>query len=249
MSNNFVRNTGDDGAGHVVGDDRRTPATRSTTTPCRPRCSPTASPSTAAPTTRCPTTSSPTRSARAAPSRSAPASAPQPFAGHLWITDNTTVRAGTYELNWNIGLGAIWFYALEKNIDADIQVVGDHFLDNTYNAIMLVADWPVKDLYSITNVHFKDIRVDGTGTSVVSARVGRLGVLRERGRPQRRRGRHQQLRLVPLHPGRLGVLADRPRRQRRRRHHRPVAGSWELPNTITCDDRPPVVVPPAPSAW
>ena len=37
----------------------------------------------------------------------------EPFAGHLWFTDNTTVRAGTYELNWNIGLGAIWFYALD----------------------------------------------------------------------------------------------------------------------------------------
>src|SRR6202011_2775572 len=82
-----------------------------------------------------------------------------------------TVRAGTYELNWNIGLGAIWFYALEKNIDADVEVVGDNFLDNTYNAIMLVSDFPVKDLYSITNVHFKDIKVDGTGTSVVSART------------------------------------------------------------------------------
>jgi hypothetical protein len=93
------------------------------------------------------------------------------FTGHLWITDNTTVRAGTYELNWNIGLGAIWLYALDRSIDADIQVVGNHFLDNTYNAIMLVADWPVKDLYSITNVRFKDLRIDGTGTSVVSARV------------------------------------------------------------------------------
>ena len=50
-------------------------------------------------------------------------------------------------------------------------MVGDHFLDNTYNAIMVVADWPVKDLYSVTNVHFKDIRVDGTGTSVLSARA------------------------------------------------------------------------------
>jgi hypothetical protein len=36
---------------------------------------------------------------------------------------------------------------------------------------MLVSDLPVKDLYSISNVHFKDIKVDGTGTSVVSARV------------------------------------------------------------------------------
>ena len=95
----------------------------------------------------------------------------QPFTGHLWITNNTTVRAGTYELNWNIGLGAIWIYALEKNINADIEVAGDNFLDNTYNAIMLVSDFSVKDLYSITNVHFRDIKVDGTGTSVVSART------------------------------------------------------------------------------
>ena len=134
----------------------------------------------------------------------------EPFAGHLWITNNTTVRSGTFELNWNIGLGAIWFYALEKNIDADIEVVGDNFLDNTYNAIMLVADWPVKDLYSITNVHFKDIHVDGTGTSVVSARVAGSATFAERGRPQRRCRRHQQLRDVPLHAGRVRVVRDRP---------------------------------------
>src|SRR5262249_15432437 len=65
----------------------------------------------------------------------------QPFTGHVWITDNTTVRAGTYELNWTIGLGAIWIYALEHSIDADIEVVGDNFLDSTYNAIMLVSDF------------------------------------------------------------------------------------------------------------
>ena len=35
----------------------------------------------------------------------------------------------------------------------------------------------------------------------------RVGVVRERGRPQRRRRRRQQLRVVPLHAGRLGVLA------------------------------------------
>ena len=157
--------------GHVGGDDRRTPATRSTTTRSRRRRSPTASRSTAAPTTRSSgnLVADPIREGSGLQVGSRFGA--EPFTGHLWITDNTTVRAGTYELNWNIGLGAIWFYALEKNIDADIQVVGDHFLDNTYNAIMLVADWPVKDLYSITNVHFKDIRVDGTGTSVLSARA------------------------------------------------------------------------------
>jgi hypothetical protein len=29
----------------------------------------------------------------------------------------------------------------------------------------------------------------------------------------------------------------------------PWLAGWELPNTITCDDRPAVVAPPAPSPW
>ena len=146
------------------------------------------------------------------------------FTGHVWITNNTTVRAGTFELNWNIGLGAIWFYALEKNIDADIEVVGDNFLDNTYNAIMLVADFPVKDLYSITNVHFKDVKVDGTGTSVLSARsagsasfenvdarnVGAVGI--------------NNCGSFHFTPAGSEFSVDRSGRERRRWHHRPVAG-------------------------
>jgi hypothetical protein len=168
----------------------------------------------------------------------------QPFTGHVWVTDNTTVRAGTYELNWNIGLGAIWIYALERSIDADIEVVGDHFLDNTYNAIMLVADFPVKDLYSITNAHFRDIRVDGSGTSVLSARVagsasfqnvdarnvGAVGVNNCGSFHFTPDG--SEFALTDLGGNDGGWLAP-----------------WMLPNTITCDDRPQVVPPPAPSAW
>lgn len=173
----------------------------------------------------------------------------EPFAGHLWITDNTTVRAGTFELNWNIGLGAIWFYALEKNIDADIQVVGDHFLDNTYNAIMLVSDFPVKDLYSITNVHFEDVRVDGTGTSVLSARVagsasfanvdarkvGAVGVNNCGSFHFAPSGSEFSLTDLGGNDGGGGTG--------------PWLAPWELPNTITCDDRPPVVTPPPPATW
>ncbi|MDI1459857.1 glycosyl hydrolase family 28-related protein [Catellatospora sp. KI3] len=173
----------------------------------------------------------------------------QPFTGTLAITNNTTVRAGTYELNWNIGLGAIWFLALERSIDADIQVVGDHFLDSTYNAIMLVSDWPVKDLYSISNVHFKDVRVDGTGTSVVSARaagsasfenvdarnVGAVGINNCGSFHFTPAG--SEFSLTDLGGNDGGGTTG------------PWFASWELPNTITCDDRPPVVVPPAPSAW
>lgn len=167
----------------------------------------------------------------------------QPFAGQVLITDNTTVRAGTHELNWNIGLGAIWFYALERDIDADVRVVGNHFLDNTYNAIMFVSEWSVKDLHSITGVHFEDVRVDGTGTSVVSARAAGSATFanvdaRNVGAvPVNNCGSFNfpatgsEFALTDL-GGNDGWLAP-----------------WLLPNTITCDDRPQVVPPPAPSRW
>jgi hypothetical protein len=173
----------------------------------------------------------------------------QPFTGSLWITNNTTVRSGPFELNWNIGLGAIWIYALEGSINADIEVVGNSFLDNTYNAIMLVSDFPVKDLYTITNVHFKDDRVDGTGTSVVSARVagsasfenvdarnvGAVGVNNCGSFHFTPAG--SEFTLIDLGSNDGGGTTG------------PWLAPWELPNTITCNDRPPVVPPPPPSPW
>jgi hypothetical protein len=167
----------------------------------------------------------------------------EPFAGHLTFRDNTTVRAGTRDLNWNIGLGAIWFYALDRSIAADVRVTGDHYLDSTYNAIMLVSEWGVRDLYSIDDVAFADVRVDGTGTSVVSARV---------------RGSASFRNVDARHVGAVGVnncgafgfpptgseftLTDLGGND----------GGWlgpYVPNVITCDDRPPVVAPPPPAPW
>lgn len=173
----------------------------------------------------------------------------EPFTGYVHVTDNTTVRAGTYELNWNIGLGALWIYALDRSIDADIQVVGDYFLDNTYNALMMVSDWPVKDLVSISGVQFRDLRIDGTGTSVLSARVaGSASFLNVDARNVGAVGINNcgtfhftpagsEFTVVDLGGNDGGGTTG------------PWMAPWELPNTITCDDRPPVVVPPAPSPW
>jgi hypothetical protein len=172
-----------------------------------------------------------------------------PFAGTLRFTNNTTVRAGTYELNWNIGLGAIWLYALDGSLAADVQVTGDDYLDSTYNAIMLVTEFSVKDLYSIHTVHFAHIHVDGTGTSVLSARtagaasfedvdarnVGAVGINNCGSFNFTPAG--SEFSVTDLGGNDGGGTTG------------PWMASWELPNTITCDDRPPVVVPPPPSPW
>ncbi|MFE6890783.1 glycosyl hydrolase family 28-related protein [Streptomyces sp. NPDC057694] len=173
----------------------------------------------------------------------------EPFTGQLKITDNTTVRAGTFELNWRIGLGAIWFYALEKDIDADIQVTGDHFLDNTYNAIMFVSDFPVKDKYKIEGVHFKDIRVDGTGTSVLSARsAGSASFENVDARNVGAVGINNCGSFNFPSTGSEFTVQDRGGNDGGGTTG-PWLAPWELPNTITCDDRPAVVAPPAPGTW
>jgi hypothetical protein len=172
-----------------------------------------------------------------------------PFAGYLRFTNNTTVRAGSFELNWKIGLGAIWLYALEGSLTANIEVTGDNFLQNTYNAILIVSDFPVKDLYTISNVHFSNIHVDGTGTSVLSARsagsasfqnvdarnVGAVGINNCGSFHFTPAG--SEFTVTDLGGNDGGGTTG------------PWLAPWELPNTITCDDRPPVIPPPAPSAW
>lgn len=161
------------------------------------------------------------------------------FAGTLTFARNTTVRGGTRELNWNIGLGAIWFYVLEGSMNARIDVVDSSFLDNTYDAFMFVAEWSVKDRYDITNVHFRNVRVDGTGTSVVNARaagwatfenvdarnvgapfgINNCGTFHFTGTPE------FDVRLI-------GDNND---------------GGWTA--ATSCQDRPPRVQPPPPSPW
>lgn len=171
-----------------------------------------------------------------------------PFAGTLTFRDNTTARAGTRELNWNIGMGSLWIYALEGSISG-VRVSGDHYLDSTYNAIMLVSEWGVKDLYSISDVAFSDVRVDGTGTSVLSARVkggasfanvdarnvGAVGINNCGSFGFTPAGSEFSVSDLGGNDG--GGTTG------------PWMAAWELPNTITCDDRPPVVAPPAPGPW
>jgi hypothetical protein len=166
-----------------------------------------------------------------------------PFSGTLSFSRNSTVRAGGFELNWKIGLGSIWLYALDRSMTSRINVTNSSFLDSTYNAIMMVSDFPVKDKVSISNVHFTNIKVDGTGTSVLSARVA---------------GSATFTNVDARHVGAVGINNCGSFHFSGPSEFTVINGggndggwltSADSPKVITCNDRPTVVPPPAPSAW
>ncbi|GAA0577594.1 mycodextranase [Kribbella sandramycini] len=160
-----------------------------------------------------------------------------PFEGTLTFARNTTVRGGPRDLNWNIGLGAIWLYALQSTMSADIRITDSAFLDSTYNALMFAVDWPVKDTYAIENVAVSNIKVDGTGTSVVNARVGGWATFenvdaRNVGAPFVNNCGTFQFNGPPEFDVRLLGGND---------------GNWH--GDTWCEDRPTVVPPPPPAPW
>ncbi|SDU58764.1 glycosyl hydrolase family 28-related protein [Jiangella alkaliphila] len=161
------------------------------------------------------------------------------FQGQLTFARNTTVRAGTRELNWDIGVGAIWFYALEGPLDADFRVVDSDFLDVSYNAIQFVSEWAVKDLYGISHVTVRDVRVDGAGTNVLNARAfgsATIENLDARGVGHAFTNNCGSFNFPPTGPEfSIDLLGGND-------------GGWDAWGTW-CDDRPVPVEPPEPSAW
>ena len=161
------------------------------------------------------------------------------FQGHLTFARNTTVRAGTRELNWDIGVGAIWFYALEGSLDADFRVLDSDFLDVSYNAVQFVSEWAVKDLYGISHVTVRDVRVDGAGTNVLNARAfGSATVenLDARGVGHAFTNNCGAFNFPPTGPEfSIELLGGND-------------GGWDAWGTW-CDDRPVPVEPPEPSPW
>ncbi|HCT81038.1 MAG TPA: mycodextranase [Micromonosporaceae bacterium] len=91
------------------------------------------------------------------------------FDGTLTFARNTTVRAGVLDMNWNFGVGALWFYALDGVMDARINVTDSSFLDSTYSAIMAVKGYPTAN--SVSNVHVENVCIDGAGTYALQLQV------------------------------------------------------------------------------
>jgi hypothetical protein len=77
-----------------------------------------------------------------------------PLSGRITIDDNLIVRSGSFDPHWRFGIGALWFYALDRPIDADIRVSNVEILDSTLPAIQFIGK-------PIRSVSFSGVQVDG----------------------------------------------------------------------------------------
>ena len=64
--------------------------------------------------------------------------------------------------NWRFGVGAIWIYALERPIRADIAIFRNRIEDARCEAVQLLGPQP------IDGVRVEDLRIAGPLTSVVA---------------------------------------------------------------------------------
>jgi len=79
------------------------------------------------------------------------------LAGVTTIARNRLVRSGVLDPNWQFGVGAIWFWAADSPMTGTIALSDNEILDSSYEAVQFIGS-------SITNVHFDDDVIDGTGT-------------------------------------------------------------------------------------
>jgi len=78
-----------------------------------------------------------------------------PASGPILFADNLVVRSGSVDPRWHFGIGALWFYALDAPIAADVTVRGTVLLDSTDEAVQFLGQW-------IGDVVLDGVRIDRT---------------------------------------------------------------------------------------
>lgn len=86
-----------------------------------------------------------------------------PLAGRIDVADNVLIRAGSFDPNWRYGVGALWLYALDAPIQADIRVSGLDIIDSSEEAVMFTGS-------SVSHVVLQGVVVVDPGSHVVALR-------------------------------------------------------------------------------
>nr|WP_258545508.1 glycosyl hydrolase family 28-related protein [Micromonospora provocatoris] len=83
---------------------------------------------------------------------------PTAVAGTITVARNTLIRNGNSDYNWQFGVGAIWFSALNEPIQgAAVNVTDTDILDSSYAALHWIEG-------QTSGISFDNVRIDGAGT-------------------------------------------------------------------------------------
>ena len=98
-----------------------------------------------------------------------------PMAGTLDITGNALVRTGQWDPGFDYGVGAVWFWPQQGDMDSTVDIAGNAIVDSPFEAFQFqnqnaytgsAATTPPDTGYSVTNVHITGDLVDRVGTFV-----------------------------------------------------------------------------------
>ena len=68
-------------------------------------------------------------------------------------------------MNWKFGVGAIWFYALDSEMNGKITVSDTKIFESPLNAIGVIGK-------EVSGLSFRNVSVDGVGTFVLDVQCG-----------------------------------------------------------------------------
>jgi hypothetical protein len=106
-----------------------------------------------------------------------------PVAGTFTVARNTAIRSGVLDPNWQFGVGAIWFDGRDSPMTATINVTDLRLIDSSYEAIHVMGS-------GVSGLRFDGVRIEGAGTfalqvqttggatfrNVVAGGLGRAGI-------------------------------------------------------------------------
>ena len=79
------------------------------------------------------------------------------MSGTTTVARDTALRTGVLDPNWHYGVGALWFWASDSAMAGAVRVSDVNLIDSSYEGIQFTGS-------SVTNVDFTNVAIAGTGT-------------------------------------------------------------------------------------
>jgi len=87
-----------------------------------------------------------------------------PLSGKIYLKGNMVVRGGSIDPRWHIGIGAVWLFALDVPIKAQIDLRTTTLLDSSQEAVLLFGR-------RIDGLVVNGLRIDRAGGSLIELRA------------------------------------------------------------------------------